>query len=182
MRKGLGVRVDVQERVRVAEPEVRKHRELSPARQEADEPALEPAAPRRLGATRERDPDEPDAQGETHRAPGDSERPGRACHQRGKHQLLSAEEQERAQAAGWPWRIAPPGLPRIRTCRFPASGSSGHGFTALDQIACEMTGRGSGYASNSTFIACIPPLVLERRDNHLHHSTRTQYRNESSAK
>ncbi len=82
MRKGLGVRVDVQERVRVAEPEVRKHRELSPARQEADEPALEPAAPRRLGATRERDPDEPDAQGETHRAPGDSERPGRACHQR----------------------------------------------------------------------------------------------------
>lgn len=101
------------------------------------------------------------------------------------HEVLLSRRRVRAlpdHGAGWPWRIAPPGLPRIRTCRFPASGSSGHGFTALDQIACEMTGRGSGYASNSTFIACIPPLVSERRDNHLHHSTRTQYRNESSAK
>ena len=32
------------------------------------------------------------------------------------------------QAAGWPWVIAHPGLPQIRTCAIDAYGSSGHGF------------------------------------------------------
>ena len=32
------------------------------------------------------------------------------------------------RAVGWPRAI--PGLPQIRTCRIPASGSSGHGFAA----------------------------------------------------
>jgi hypothetical protein len=30
--------------------------------------------------------------------------------------------------AGWPRGLTPPGLPLIRTCGFPASGSSEHGF------------------------------------------------------
>jgi len=32
-------------------------------------------------------------------------------------------------SARWPRQIALPGLPRTRTCGFPASGSSAHGFT-----------------------------------------------------
>jgi hypothetical protein len=39
-----------------------------------------------------------------------------------------AKRPRATSAAGWPRRIAPPGLPQIRTCGFPASGSSGHGF------------------------------------------------------
>ena len=34
----------------------------------------------------------------------------------------------RSKLVGWPREIAPPGLPRIRTCGTPASGSSSHGF------------------------------------------------------
>ena len=31
---------------------------------------------------------------------------------------------------GWPQGIAPPGLPQIRTCGIPGSGSSVHGLAA----------------------------------------------------
>jgi hypothetical protein len=34
------------------------------------------------------------------------------------------------EAVGWPWAVIRPGLPQIRTCRFPASGSSSYGFVA----------------------------------------------------
>jgi hypothetical protein len=44
-----------------------------------------------------------------------------------------------------------------------------------------MRGRGSGYASKDTPVAVSPGLALERRDSHLHHSSRAQLRNESSA-
>ena len=43
-------------------------------------------------------------------------------------------EEGRLPAAGWPQGITPPGLPLIRTCGFPASGSSGHGFAIPDAI------------------------------------------------
>ena len=48
--------------------------------------------------------------------------------------------------AGWPRAVAGPGLPQIRTCGTPASGSSGHGFAerSTEWIA---TGRGSGSRS-----------------------------------
>ena len=45
-----------------------------------------------------------------------------------------AQRARATSAAGWPRRIAPPGLPLIRTCGFPASGSSGHGFAISDAI------------------------------------------------
>jgi hypothetical protein len=51
--------------------------------------------------------------------------------------LRGPEEAQRLRAtsaAGWPRRITPPGLPLIRTCGFPASGSSGHGFAIPDAI------------------------------------------------
>ena len=35
-----------------------------------------------------------------------------------------------AGEAGWPWAVARPGLPQIRTCAIDASGSSDHGFAA----------------------------------------------------
>jgi hypothetical protein len=46
--------------------------------------------------------------------------------------------------AGWPPGIAPRGLPQIRTCGFPASGSSRHGLAARGRSGCVMRGRGSG--------------------------------------
>lgn len=39
-----------------------------------------------------------------------------------------AQRLRATSAAGWPQGITPPGLPLIRTCGFPASGSSSHGF------------------------------------------------------
>jgi hypothetical protein len=36
----------------------------------------------------------------------------------------------RAGPVGWPWGIAPPGLPQIRACAIGAPGSSCHGLTA----------------------------------------------------
>ena len=45
-----------------------------------------------------------------------------------------AQRLRATSAAGWPQGIAPPGLPRIRTCGFPASGSSSHGFAIPDAI------------------------------------------------
>jgi hypothetical protein len=57
-----------------------------------------------------------------------------------------------ANVAGWPQRIAPPGLPRIRTCPIEAYGSSGHGFATRGYT--EWTIR--GLASGNTFkIAAI---------------------------
>ncbi len=49
------------------------------------------------------------------------------------------------------------------------------------QTPCAMRGRGSGYASNITPIDSRPRVARERRANHLHHSTRVQCRNASSA-
>ena len=47
--------------------------------------------------------------------------------------------------AGSPWGIAPPGLPQIQTCGFPASGSSRRGFAVPHTIRspCGDTLRGS---------------------------------------
>ena len=44
------------------------------------------------------------------------------------YQVFTMGHGESPRYARWPQGIAPPGLPRTRTCRFPASGSSGHGF------------------------------------------------------
>src|SRR2546427_488081 len=46
--------------------------------------------------------------------------------------------------AGWARGVARPGLPRIRTCGPPASGSSGHGFAARSPYRWRTTGAGSG--------------------------------------
>ena len=45
---------------------------------------------------------------------------------------------------GWPRGIAPPGLPQIRTCGTPASGSSCYGFAALQVTEWTTRGGGSG--------------------------------------
>jgi transposase len=52
------------------------------------------------------------------------------------------EAPRRNYLAGWPRRIAPPGLPQIRTCPIQASGSSGHGFAGFRRI--EWIGIASG--------------------------------------
>jgi hypothetical protein len=45
--------------------------------------------------------------------------------------LASSRADDDARGLEWPREIAPPGLPRIRTCGFPASGSSCCGFVQL---------------------------------------------------
>jgi hypothetical protein len=81
--------------------------------------------------------------------------------------------EDRRIIAGWPLRIAPQGLPRIRTCRFPASGSSSHGFAARDMTEWTMRGRGRGNLfSTSTRRSQFMPR-LDRRASHLTHARST---------
>src|SRR5712691_8795626 len=47
-----------------------------------------------------------------------------------------------ASVAGWAWVVTHPGLPQIRTCRIPASGSSAHGFAA-QMLSAEVSLRPS---------------------------------------
>jgi hypothetical protein len=54
-------------------------------------------------------------------------------------------------AAGWPRRIAPPRLPLIRTCGFPASGSSHHGFAIPGAIRSPCVEMLAGL--------CVPGIV-----------------------
>src|SRR5690606_5344509 len=51
--------------------------------------------------------------------------------------LRETLEELRAECSGSPQGIAPPGLPRTRTCGFPASGSSSNGFATC----CRWSGR-----------------------------------------
>jgi hypothetical protein len=55
----------------------------------------------------------------------------------------SATGSTREGVGGWPQGIAPPGLPRIRTCATRASGSSSHGFAAVRKTECTTRGLGS---------------------------------------
>jgi hypothetical protein len=57
---------------------------------------------------------------------------------------MAASCAERNRLARWPREIALPGLPRTRTCRFPASGSSTDGFAL--HAACRP------FAIRSTFV------------------------------
>src|SRR3990172_3325551 len=51
------------------------------------------------------------------------------------------EWHEQESHAGSPRGIAPPGLPQIRTCGFPASGSSGQSFAAWGERGVDDAGR-----------------------------------------
>ena len=46
--------------------------------------------------------------------------------------------------------VTPPGLPQIRTCRFPASGSSGQPFAPLRYTEWTTRGGGSGFRPSSS--------------------------------
>ena len=73
----------------------------------------------------------------------------------------------------------PAGPSQIRTCRFPASGSSGHGFAArFDAMRCRVAASGSGYlfsrrAMRSQFRRERCDLLASAR----HHDMVTLYRN-----
>ena len=68
------------------------------------------------------------------------------------------------KGAGSPWGIAPPGLPLIQTCRFPASGSSRCGF-AVPHTIQRPCGDTLGGSMPSTW---FPPLVHDAAPPSLH--------------
>ena len=45
---------------------------------------------------------------------------------------------------GWPWEVALPGLPQIRTCAIDASGSSVYGLAVRVGTLWTIRGGGSG--------------------------------------
>ncbi len=67
--------------------------------------------------------------------------------------------------AGWPWGIAPPRLPRIRTCAIDASGSSGDGFAAhgegheTDSPPCAPCGPSMARAGIAIRRRCVETLA-----------------------
>lgn len=61
--------------------------------------------------------------------------------------LNSRQEDARNSPTGWLRAVTHPELPQIRTCGFPASGSSGHGF-ATSQSGWTILGVGNGIRFN----------------------------------
>jgi hypothetical protein len=82
---------------------------------------------------------------------------------------------------GGPGGLLPRGSHGSGRADFPHPARQATDSLRRGQTACTTRGRGSGNASSSLLVATSPGLALERRDNHLHHSSAAQYRNESSA-
>ena len=73
----------------------------------------------------------------------------------------------------------PAGPSQIRTCRFPASGSSGHGLAArFDAVCCLVAASGSGYLfSRRAMRSQFRRERCDRLASARHHDMVTLYRN-----